>query len=67
MIGELARLRHDFLFTFALFFPGISDFADVVLRRPRDVNITSGTEVTLKCDVQGSSPLQINWYKNKRR
>jgi len=49
-------------------FIGISDSANVVLRRPKDpAELIEGAQVTLQCEIDGSNTPTVNWYRNKIR
>ena len=53
-------------FTFGLL-TGISETADVILKKANQVKIEIGEELTFKCELDGSPIPQIKWYKNKVR
>ncbi|GFS25654.1 tyrosine-protein kinase-like 7 [Elysia marginata] len=46
---------------------GIDDKFSVVLKRPKKEEIASGSDITLKCQVNGNPTPTIYWYRNKYR
>lgn len=48
--------------------PGIDKVVEVQLMKPDDASkLTEGTEVQLKCSVDGNEEVQVEWFKNKLR
>uniref|UniRef100_A0A8D0FRV4 Ig-like domain-containing protein n=1 Tax=Strix occidentalis caurina TaxID=311401 RepID=A0A8D0FRV4_STROC len=47
-----------------LFFPGEPP---VFSRKPSPVDMLKGTEVNLECEISGTPPFDVTWYKDRRQ
>lgn len=52
---------------FVLYFLGINETAEVILKRPQKNDIKPGSDVILRCQITGNPPPSILWYRNKFR
>uniref|UniRef100_A0A8C4UF70 Ig-like domain-containing protein n=1 Tax=Falco tinnunculus TaxID=100819 RepID=A0A8C4UF70_FALTI len=53
------------LFSF-LFFFFFSSAPPIFTKKPHPVQTLKGSDIHLECELQGTPPFQISWYKDKR-